>query len=144
MRGNRGAPFGAQILIATIALPFVASAGNPDDAQTAKIFGRLYTVTFGAREYCEKAPAEAATAYKVQIDRFSREYPNLLALLQSSPYYEAARRDISDSVKARLANETPESLAADCNEFSYLLKSMIDDPAGRDAERGFEERLGAN
>jgi hypothetical protein len=144
MRGTRRGALSAQILIATIALPFVASAGNPNDAKTEKIVGRLYTVIFGAREYCEKAPAEAATAYKAEIDRFSQEYPHLLALLKSSPYYEVAGKYISDSFKARLAKETAATLAADCNAFSHVLKSMIDDPAGRDAERGFEEQLGAN
>ena len=133
----------AQILIATIALPFVASAGNPNDAQIKKVVGRLYTVIFGARAYCEKAPAEAATAYKTQIDRFSHEYPHLLALLKSSPYYETTGKSISDFLKTQLAKETPATLATDCNAFSQALKSMIDDPEGRDAERLYEDQLGS-
>jgi hypothetical protein len=131
----------AQILIATIAVPFAASAENQNDAQIEKIVGRLYTVIFGARAYCEKAPAKAATAYKAEIDRFSQEYPHLLTLLKSSPYYETTAKGISDFLTAQLAKETPATLAADCNAFAQVLKFMIDDPEGRDAEHGYEDQL---
>jgi hypothetical protein len=46
-------------------------------------------------------------------------------------------------LKAQLAKETPATLAADCTAFSQALKSMIDDPEGRDAEQVYEDQLGS-
>jgi hypothetical protein len=142
MKGTHRNVIWALFLISAIALPFTASAGDSEDARAEKTAGRLYAATFGASEFCEKAPPEAASAFRGEFARFSREYPTLLALLRSSPHYNAARLSFSDFAKAKLAKEAPESIAADCNAFSLLLKSMIDDPAGRNAEHGYEEQLG--
>jgi hypothetical protein len=89
------------------------------------------------------APPESADEFKVQFDRFSAKYPNLLNLLKVSPSYEPARQHFLELSASLAARDTPQSLAAECKGFAQLLRSMIDQPGGQEAAREYTEKLSA-
>jgi hypothetical protein len=114
-----------------------------DAAVTKRIVWRLYQATFGASARCKMALPESAGEFETAFDRFSEKYPNLLNLLRSSPYYESARQSFLQASTSRAAQDTPQSLAAECKGLAQLLRSMIDEPEGQKAVRGYIAQLTA-
>jgi len=119
------------------------AANQPTEthAQNQKLVYRLISVTFGADAFCKAASPEAWPDFKIQLDRFSARYPELMKTLRDSPYYAQAQRQLSLKTLEMAARETSETATAECRGFAKLLEAMIDDPAGQKAMLGYEAQL---
>lgn len=115
-------------------------AKNGVDAQKAKVVSRLYQATLGANERCKKAAPDASKEFQSELARFNLANANLMKLVRQSPYYESAHQGFAEFLKQNPPIDSPE-LSSECKGLAWILRSMVDDPAGRNATKEYEVLL---
>jgi hypothetical protein len=119
----------------------VIAPASPSNRVAEQLVYRLYELTVGARERCASTSRQDSLELKITLDRFDATYPRLRALLAASPYYSQSALYYSGKSASMAAHDTQQSLAAECRAYTLLLRALIDDPSGREAERKYEATL---
>ncbi len=124
------------------AIPTAALAeGTPaTPVEKAKVVSRLYQATYGAQLRCGASP-EWATHGKT-LERFRSTYPELIQLVDSSPYFPAAKEGFQGFLVANPPSKVSEkNLTLECESLEAILRSLIDGPGAREAVAGYVQLL---
>jgi hypothetical protein len=118
-----------------------AQVGQTIEQQKKSTIYGLYQITYGAQERCKPFPKEALDI-KTAIDQLWIKFPELLPLIDSSPYLSVSR----EFYKTRLADpnissESDEQIRGECAYFKSLLVSMVNDAGGQQATKDMIETL---
>ncbi|MES2262198.1 MAG: hypothetical protein V4724_27070 [Pseudomonadota bacterium] len=124
-------------LLSITSIAAVPVDANQLERNKAKIVSRLYQASYGPEERCKKSVPAAAAEFSNELQRFSKNNANLISLLTKSPYYDLAKKDYSSDS----ADDTPQTLAEECEFYVVLLRSMNETPEGKAAVKEFEEIL---
>lgn len=122
---------------------FAQSAAPTTDIerQQAKIVSRLYQATYGSVERCKHATPAAAQEFQTELTRFVKQNAGLMKQITESQYYGRARERFAPEQKVDPARDTPEKLAGECQFLAEILRTMLDNPDGRQSVKEFQETL---
>lgn len=132
--------FRSLLLACMVTLPFGAHAQRAPDVEKdkAKLVYRLYQATYGAQQRCGASdPSDGAT-----LARFRSVYPELVALLDASPYLAQARdrfTTLQDS--GALPQPGEAGLRSECQGLEAILRALIDAPGSAEAVAGYVDLL---
>ena len=127
-------------LVCLGALPTGAHAQRAPDVEKerAKLVYRLYQATYGAQQRCgASAPSHGET-----LARFLSAYPELITLLDASPYLAQARdRFTALQDSGALPQLDEEGLRRECRGLEAMLRALIDAPGSAEAVAGYVDIL---
>jgi len=122
------------------ALPIGAHAQRVPDVEEdkAKLVYRLYQATYGAQQRCgASAPSHGET-----LARFRSAYPELVALLDASPYLAQARgRFATLQETGALPQLEEKGLRGECQGLEAILRALLDAPGSAEAVAGYVDIL---
>lgn len=133
--------FRSLLLACMVTLPFGAHAQRVPDVEKekAKLVYRLYQATYGAQQRCG---ASAGASHGATLARFRAAYPELVALLDASPYLAQARdRFTTLQESGALPQPDEEGLRGECQRLESILRSLIDAPGSAEAVAGYVDLL---
>ena len=128
-------------LVCLGALPAGAHAQRVPDVEKekAKLVYRLYHATYGAQQRCG---ASAGASHGETLARFRAAYPELVALLDASPYMAQARdRFMTLLDSGALPQPDEEGLRGECQGLEAILRALIDAPGSAEAVAGYVDIL---
>ena len=121
-------------LITSAALPAPVNAQSEEARVKRKthIVSRVYQLVYGGAEICTRLASPDAQAAVAAAARFKDAYPELIRLVEESPYVgiarERNRKMVEDGVAYEAKNPQPEP---DCKDVIRKLDYSVDDPVGR-------------
>ena len=112
----------------TIAAPQTAKAqpSRAPDMLESNLVGRLYTLTYGGRELCEKVGLEEAAQFERVLDGFQDAFPEVMQQLEQSSYFELTKSRFSRWVQESQELEAKDEVANLCLAGYKLLKAYTD------------------
>lgn len=128
------------VILGWFTLLTTAQADQPatDEArQKAHIVSRLYQATYGAQEQCSSHKDVAANLDKT-IDQFRRAYPELMRLVESSPYLPQAKEGFKAIWNG--SRMSPQ----ECRETANILRQFLDAPNGQQEANRMIQILGGS
>jgi hypothetical protein len=106
---------------------------TPDtERQKAHLVSRLYQATYGAQKRCSASP-EGATSIEKSLEIFRSKFPELIRLLDGSPYFGPARDNFQKFLDDPSTKVGDSALLLECQSLEYILRSLIDAPGGNEA-----------
>ena len=131
--------FRSFLLACMVTLPIGAHAQRVPDVEKekAKLVYRLYQATYGAQQRCG-----ASAGHDETLARFRAAYPELVALLDASPYLAQARdRFTALQDSGALPQLDEEGLRRECQGLEAILRALIDAPGSAGAVAGYVDLL---
>lgn len=110
------------------------------ERQKEKIVARMVQATDVAQQRC--STTAAAPNHARTYERFRARYPELISLVEHSPYF-APSRDYFQNLLATdaLPKLNEQDLLHECQSLEYMLRALIDAPGGTEAVAGYVELL---
>lgn len=103
-----------------------AQSSRAPEMLESNLVGRLYTLTYGGRELCEKVgPAEAAQFERV-LEGFQDAFPEVMQQFEQSSYFEVTKRRFSRWIQESPELEFKDEVATLCLAGYKLLKAYTD------------------
>ncbi|MBD8528902.1 MULTISPECIES: hypothetical protein [unclassified Massilia] len=124
-----------------VTLPFGAHAQRVPDVEKekAKLVYRLYQATYGAQQRCG---ASAGASHGETLVRFRAAYPELVGLLDASPYLAQARdRYTALQDSGALPQLDNAGLRRECEGLEAILRALIDAQGSAEAAAGYVDLL---
>jgi hypothetical protein len=107
--------------------------GKPDvEPQKAKLVSRIYQATYGAQKRCSTSPEGAANLGK-SVELFRSKFPELVRLVDSSPYFGPARDNFQKFLDDPSTKVSDAALLQECQSVDHILHSLLDAPGGNEA-----------
>lgn len=103
-----------------------AQSTRAPDMLESNLVGRLYTLTYGGRELCEKVGLEEAAQFERVLDGFQDAFPEVMQQLEQSSYFELAKSRFSRWVQESQELEAKDEVANLCLAGYKLLKAYTD------------------
>jgi hypothetical protein len=124
------------------AAPAVAVAQSTVDVerQKAHVVSRLYQATYGAELRCRPSK-EASSSFSKAMDQFRSAFPELMRLIDGSPYLPPAREQFNKFLADPSAKVSDEALIEECRGLEYMLRLFIEAPGGKDTVNGYLQLL---
>jgi len=126
-------------MVSLSALPTGAHAQRVPDVEKdkAKLVYRLYQATYGAQQRCGVSAGHGET-----LARFRAAYPELVGLLDASPYLAQARdRFTALQDSGALPQLDDVGLRRECEGLEAILRALIDAPGSAEAAAGYVDLL---
>jgi len=117
-------------ILFTISL--TAAQDAPIDKQKAKIVSRVYQLTYGADALCKRFSPQESTQVSSAVIRFKKAYPELMMLVEQSPYFEPAKSRFTAKMERIAESASKDPRKAGCQESLILLNQFIDTASGKD------------
>ncbi|MFZ2890908.1 hypothetical protein [Sulfuricurvum sp.] len=114
------------IVVFLSVVPFGAFADDVHERAKAKIVSRVYQVSFGAEEYCQKASPQNKKSFDDALKNFLTKNGQLVRMIQSSPYYENAKTTMESN-----KNKSVNVIDNDCQGLTWMLNSLINTTEGQ-------------
>lgn len=131
---------GAVLLTQSVPTLALAQEAAPTEGQKAKVVSRVYQATYGAQLRCGASP-EWETHGKT-LERFRSTYPELIQLVDSSPFFPVAKESFQGFLVANPPSKVSEkNLTLECESLEAILRSLIDGPGAREAVAGYVQLL---
>ena len=112
----------------TVAL---AQATTDVEREKAHVVSRLYQATYGAKERCRPSK-EASLSLGKAINQFRLAFPELMRLVDHSPYLPPARDQFKKFLADPSAKVSDEDLVQECQGLESLLLQFVDAPEAKD------------
>ena len=103
-----------------------AQSTRAPDMLESNFVGRLYTLTYGGRELCEKVGLEEAAQFERVLDGFQDAFPEVMQQLEQSSYFELTKSRFSRWVQESQELEAKDEVANLCLAGYKLLKAYTD------------------
>jgi hypothetical protein len=103
-----------------------AQSTRAPDMLESNLVGRLYTLTYGGRELCEKVGLEEAAQFERVLDGFQDAFPEVMQQLEQSSYFELTKSRFSLWVQESQELEAKDEVANLCLAGYKLLKAYTD------------------
>jgi hypothetical protein len=132
--------FRSFLLACMVTLPFGAHAQRVPDVEKekAKLVYRLYQATYGAQQRC----GASHSSHGETLARFRSAYPELVALLDASPYLAQARDRFTTLLDSgALPQPGEEGLRSECRGLEAILRALIDASGSAQAVAGYVDLL---
>jgi len=110
----------------------IAQASTNTERQKAHVVNRMYQATYGAQERCRPLKDASASLDKA-IDQIRRAFPELLSLIENSPYLPQAREHFKTLLNDPTMRSSDEALLQECRGIEYMLRQFVEAPAGQQA-----------
>jgi hypothetical protein len=108
-----------------------AELSPTEDGKKMRIVSALYQATYGAQERCRLSNVASAGLEK-SIDQLRRVYPELLALLDSSPYLTQVQEQFT-TILRNAPEVSGGELEQECEGIKFLLDQLVESSGGRAA-----------
>ena len=92
----------------------------------SNLIGRLYTLTYGGRELCEKVGLEEAAQFERVLEGFQDAFREVMQQFEQSSYFEFTKRRFSRWVQESPELESKDEVANLCLAGYQLLKAYTD------------------
>src|SRR4051794_25255571 len=113
------------ILIQAASAGAIAQAPADTERQKAHVVSRLYQATYGAQERCHSSK-EASLSLGKAMDQFRSSFPELIRLIDSSPYLPPAKDQFKKFLSDPSAKVSDEALIQECRGLEYMLRQFVD------------------
>lgn len=113
-----------------------AQASADVEREKTLIVSRLYQSTYGAKERCRPSK-EASLSLGKAIKRFRLAYPELMRLVDQSPYLPTARDQFKQFLADPSAKISDEELVQECQGLESMLLQFVDTPGAKDEMNKF-------
>lgn len=117
----------------------ISHAGQPiadQERQKAHIVSRMYQATYGAQKQCINYKDEVAKLDKA-IEQFRNAYPELMRLVDSSPYLPQAKEEFNATMRSP-GDQLP---VEECLYIGNMLQQWVDNPDGQNIANDMIETL---
>lgn len=104
----------------------------PIDREKAKIVSRVYQATYGAEVMCKRFSPQESAQVSAAVLRFKMAYPELMALVEQSSYFEPAKNRFIVKMEKMAASALMEPRKAGCQEALTLLNQFLDTANGKE------------
>lgn len=109
-----------------------AAQDAPIDKQKAKIVSRVYQLTYGADALCKRFSSQESAQVSSAVIRFKKAYPELMMLVEQSPYFEPAKSRFAEKLERIAESASNDPRKAVCQESLILLNQFIDTANGKE------------
>lgn len=110
-----------------------AAQDAPIDKQKAKIVSRVYQATYGADALCKRFSLQESAQVSSAVIRFKKAYPELMMLVEQSPYFEPAKNRFAGKMERIAESASNDPRKAGCQESVILLNQFLDPANGKEA-----------
>lgn len=121
-------------------VPAHADTQSDSERQKAHVVSRLFQVTYGAQQHCAASPEKSA-AVTTAVDQFRATYPELLSLVDSSPYLPRFQENFKKFLADPARQASGEALVKECQSLEYMLRQLLDTPGGKQATDEYTQLL---
>jgi hypothetical protein len=128
------------ILIQAVSTVAVAQASADAERQKAHVVSRLYQATYGAEERCRPSK-EASSSFSKAMDQFRSAFPELMRLIDGSPYLPPARDQFKKFLADPSAKVSDDALIQECRGLEYMLRQFVEAPGGKEAVNEYLQLL---
>jgi hypothetical protein len=121
-------------LVILQALPSIANAQMNTGVERQKVHmvSRMYQATYGAQERCRPS-REASVKLDMAIEQFRNALPELMSLVDSSPYLPQAKEQFKVFLSKAPAPQNDQALVEECAGIADMLHQLADTPGGQKA-----------
>ncbi len=105
--------------------------GDATDKRKAVIVSRIYQLTYGADAMCKLYSPRESAQVSAAVVRFRNTYPELMQLVEQSPYFDRAKRRFSEMVEIMSESASQNPREAECQASLYTLQQSVDTENGR-------------
>jgi len=118
----------AVLLLGSFIFAGILSAqDNGIDRQKAKIVFRVYDITYGTEKICKRHSSQKSEQVSKAVAKFKNTYPELMKLVEQSPYLNRAKKLISEEIES--IGKNPEYDV--CGSRLGLIQELTDTESGR-------------
>jgi hypothetical protein len=118
----------AEVSVHPMSMPQTANAqpSRAPDVLESKLVGRLYTLTYGSREFCQQVGREEGARFERVLEGFHNAFPEVMRQFEQSSYFEETKRGFSRWVKESPELQSDDEFANLCLAGYKLLKAYTD------------------
>ncbi|WP_292938431.1 hypothetical protein [Noviherbaspirillum sp.] len=122
--------------------PTLAGAQMPSSFERQKmhVVSRMYQATYGASERCRPSK-EASVSLDKAIDQIRKTFPELMTLIDNSPYLPQAREQFNAFASSTAARPTNDELVQECSGMTNMLQQLVETPGGQQAANDMIQTL---